>query len=104
MCKRLSLVLFLTALLGAVLFYYLDFKGIDRIAESVMGSSGLTLESVYVPLRARPDLPDGESWHRVSGRDFRDLDNLRQWKESLLLAVGVMAIVNHAQDKASELL
>jgi hypothetical protein len=51
-------------------YKYLDFKGIDGIAEAVKGSSGLTLEAVYVPLRARLDTPDGETWHRISGRYF----------------------------------
>lgn len=51
-------------------YKYLDFKGIDGIADAVKGSSGLTLESVYVPLRARVDTPDGETWHRLGGRDW----------------------------------
>lgn len=51
-------------------YKYLDFKGIDGIAEAVKGSSGLTLEAVYVPLRARLDTPDGETWHRLGGRYF----------------------------------
>ena len=51
-------------------YKYLDFKGIDGIAEAVKGSSGVTLEAVYVPLRARMDTPDGESWHRVGGRYY----------------------------------
>jgi formylglycine-generating enzyme required for sulfatase activity/energy-coupling factor transporter ATP-binding protein EcfA2 len=51
-------------------YKYLDFKGIDGIAEAVKGSSGVTLEAVYVPLRARMDTPDGESWHRLGGRYF----------------------------------
>ncbi|PZN77080.1 MAG: hypothetical protein DM484_15395, partial [Candidatus Methylumidiphilus alinenensis] len=52
-------------------YKYLDFKGIDSIAEAVKGSSGITLESVYVPLRARLDAPDAESWHRLGGRLYR---------------------------------
>jgi hypothetical protein len=51
-------------------YKYLDFKGIDSIAEAVKGSSGVTLESVYVPLRARPDTPDAETWHRLGGRFY----------------------------------
>lgn len=51
-------------------YQYLDFKGIDGIAESVKGSSGLTLAAVYVPVRARLDTPEGESWHRVGGRFY----------------------------------
>ncbi len=51
-------------------YKYLDFKGIDGIAEAARDSSGLTLESVYVPLRARQDTPDGESWHRLGGRFY----------------------------------
>ncbi len=52
-------------------YKYLDFKGIDSIAEAVKGSSGITLESVYVPLRARLDTPDAETWHRLGGRLYR---------------------------------
>ena len=52
-------------------YKYLDFKGIDSIAEAVKGSSGITLESVYVPLRARLDAPDTETWHRLGGRFYR---------------------------------
>jgi formylglycine-generating enzyme required for sulfatase activity len=52
-------------------YKYLDFKGIDGIAEAVKGSSGIELEAVYVPLRARLDTPEGESWHRVGGRCYR---------------------------------
>lgn len=67
-------------------YKYLDFKGIDGIAEAVKGSSGLTLEAVYVPLRARLDTPDGETWHRLGGRYFcgakaavgADIDTLEQ--------------------------
>ena len=52
-------------------YKYLDFKGIDSIAEAVKGSSGITLESVYVPLRARLDAPDTETWHQLGGRLYR---------------------------------
>ena len=52
-------------------YKYLDFKGIDSIAEAVKGSSGITLEAVYVPLRARLDTPDAETWHRLGGRLYR---------------------------------
>lgn len=53
-----------------VSYKYLDFQGIEGITEAVKNSSGLTLESVYVPLQARLDLPNGESWHRFGGRFF----------------------------------
>ena len=49
-------------------YKYLDFKGIEKVTEAVKNSSGLTLESVYVPLRVRLDLPSGETWYRVGGR------------------------------------
>ena len=52
-------------------YKYLDFKGIDSIAEAVKGSSGITLESVYVPLRARLDAPDAQTWHRLGGRTYQ---------------------------------
>ena len=51
-------------------YKYLDFKGIEGIADTAKDRSGLTLESVYVPLRARSDTPDAESWHRVAGRYY----------------------------------
>jgi len=48
---------------------YLDFKGlpqVERIAQQ------LALDAVYVPLRARPEMPSGETWLRVAGRDWMD--------------------------------
>lgn len=51
-------------------YKYLDFKGIEKVTEAVRNSSGLSLESVYVPLRARLDLPSGETWYRLGGRFF----------------------------------
>ena len=47
---------------------YLDFKGlpqVERIARQ------LALDAVYVPLRARPELPKGETWLRVAGRAWK---------------------------------
>ena len=49
-------------------YKHLDFTGIEDMPETVNNTSGLLLESVYVPLRARLDLPSGESWHRFGGR------------------------------------
>ena len=46
-------------------YHYLDFKGlpqVDKIAQQ------LPLDAVYVPLRARPEVPEGETWLRVAGR------------------------------------
>jgi len=46
-------------------YRYLDFKGLpqlDKIAQQ------LPLDAVYVPLRARPEMPEGETWLRVAGR------------------------------------
>jgi formylglycine-generating enzyme required for sulfatase activity/energy-coupling factor transporter ATP-binding protein EcfA2 len=46
-------------------YQYLDFKGlpqVERIAQQ------LPLDAVYVPLRARPEMPKGETWLRVAGR------------------------------------
>lgn len=46
----------------------LDFKGIPQLRNI---TSELTLEEVYVPLLARPEIPDGETWERrVAGRSF----------------------------------
>jgi formylglycine-generating enzyme required for sulfatase activity/energy-coupling factor transporter ATP-binding protein EcfA2 len=50
---------------------FLDFKGTGLI-EAIEKASGLSLESVYVPLRARPDLPEGETWLRIAGRMWKD--------------------------------
>ncbi|WGZ96486.1 MAG: SUMF1/EgtB/PvdO family nonheme iron enzyme [Candidatus Thiothrix putei] len=53
-------------------YNYLSFKGMDGIVEAAknFGAVGVKLESVYVPLRARLDTPDGESWHRKAGRYY----------------------------------
>ena len=46
----------------------LDFKGIPQLRSI---TSELSLEEVYVPLLARPELPEGETWERrVAGRSF----------------------------------
>jgi formylglycine-generating enzyme required for sulfatase activity len=52
----------------------LDFKGIPQLRNL---TSELLLEDVYVPLLARPDLPEeGETWdRRVAGRQF-DRDSI----------------------------
>lgn len=46
----------------------LDFKGIPQLRNL---TSELSLKEVYVPLLARPDQPEGETWERcVAGRKF----------------------------------
>src|SRR5512145_2802184 len=51
----------------------LDFKGIPQLRNL---TSELSLDEVYVPLMARPELPEGETWERrVAGRRF-DKDSL----------------------------
>lgn len=46
----------------------LDFKGIPQLRSL---TNELSLEEVYVPLMARPDFPEGETWERrVAGRAF----------------------------------
>ncbi len=46
----------------------LDFKGIPQLRNL---TNDLSLEEVYVPLLARPNLPEGETWERrVAGRKF----------------------------------
>jgi len=48
-------------------YQYLDSKGlpqVERIAQQ------LSLDSVYVRLRARPEVPEGETWLRVAGREW----------------------------------
>ena len=49
-------------------YHALDFKGIPQLRNI---TSELSLEEVYVPLLARPEIPDGETWERrVAGRGF----------------------------------
>jgi formylglycine-generating enzyme required for sulfatase activity len=48
-------------------YRYLDFKGIPQV-ERV--AALLPLEGVYVGLLARPELPEGETWARVAGREL----------------------------------
>ena len=47
-------------------FHALDFKGIPQLRNL---TSELSLEEIYVPLMARPEIPEGETWERrVAGR------------------------------------
>ena len=49
-------------------YQYLDFKGlpqVDKIAQQ------LALDAVYVPLRARAEVPAGDTWLRVAGRAWK---------------------------------
>lgn len=49
-------------------YHALDFKGIPQLRNL---TSELALEEVYVPLLARPELPEGETWERrLAGRGF----------------------------------
>ena len=48
----------------------LDFKGI-RLPEAVEKTAGLSLRDVYVPVRARLELPEGETWQRIAGRYWK---------------------------------
>jgi hypothetical protein len=48
----------------------LDFKGIP-LPDAVGKTAGLRLQDVYVPVRARPDLPEGETWQRIAGRHWK---------------------------------
>jgi len=49
-------------------FHALDFKGIPQLRSL---PSELALEEVYVPLLARPEQPEGETWERrLAGRAF----------------------------------
>lgn len=51
-------------------YHALDFKGIPQLRTL---PSELSLESVYVPIMARPELPEGEAWdRRLAGRNFAD--------------------------------
>ena len=46
-------------------YRYLDFKGVPQV-ERV--ATMLPLDAVYVPLRARPEMPEADTWLRVAGR------------------------------------
>jgi hypothetical protein len=46
-------------------YQYLDFKGLPQVEKI---AQQLPLDAVYVPLRARPEMPEGETWLRVAGR------------------------------------
>ena len=48
----------------------LDFKGI-RLPEAVEKTAGLSLRDVYVPVRTRLELPEGETWQRIAGRYWK---------------------------------
>lgn len=49
-------------------FHALDFKGIPQLRSL---TNELALEEVYVPLLARPELPEGDTWERrLAGRSF----------------------------------
>jgi hypothetical protein len=48
----------------------LDFKGIP-LPDAVGKTAGLRLQDVDVPVRARPDLPEGETWQRIAGRHWK---------------------------------
>jgi len=52
---------------------HLDFKGI-RLPDAPEKTAGLLLRDVYVPVRARLELPEGETWHRIAGRDWKDFE------------------------------
>ncbi len=58
----------------------LDFKGL-RLIETIEKASGLSLEDVYVPLRARPDRPESETWprtDRIAGRMLRGEEGVEE--------------------------
>jgi formylglycine-generating enzyme required for sulfatase activity/energy-coupling factor transporter ATP-binding protein EcfA2 len=46
-------------------YQYLDFKGLPQVEKI---AQQLPLDAIYVPLHARPEMPEGETWLRVAGR------------------------------------
>ncbi|RPH55981.1 MAG: NACHT domain-containing protein, partial [Chloroflexi bacterium] len=63
-------------------YHALDFKGIPQLRTL---TAELALEDVYVPLLARPELPEGETWERrLAGRQFAET----QLPEEMLGAAG----------------
>jgi formylglycine-generating enzyme required for sulfatase activity/energy-coupling factor transporter ATP-binding protein EcfA2 len=50
---------------------YLDFKGIPQVERVALQ---LPLDAVYVPLRARPEMPAADTWLRLAGRMWRGED------------------------------
>ncbi len=64
-------------------YHALDFKGIPQLRTL---TAELSLEEVYVPLLARPELPEGETWERrLAGRQ---LDKTSGLPEEMLAAAG----------------
>jgi len=57
---------YLTYLLDA--YQHLDFKWLPQVEKI---AQQLPLDAVYVPLRARPEVPKGETWWRVAGRPWK---------------------------------
>ncbi len=49
-------------------YRHLDFKGLPQVEKFAQ----LSLDAVYVPLRARPEMPSGETWLRVAGRPWKE--------------------------------
>jgi len=49
-------------------YQHLDFRGLPQVEKI---AQQLPLDAVYVPLRARPEMPEGETWLRVAGRLWR---------------------------------
>ncbi|MGD8457516.1 MAG: SUMF1/EgtB/PvdO family nonheme iron enzyme [Anaerolineales bacterium] len=45
----------------------MDFKG-ARLLEAIEKDIILALEDIFVPLLARPEMPEGETWQRIAGR------------------------------------
>jgi formylglycine-generating enzyme required for sulfatase activity/energy-coupling factor transporter ATP-binding protein EcfA2 len=50
---------------------HLDFKGIPQVERVALQ---LPLDAVYVPLRARPEMPEADTWLRLAGRTWRGED------------------------------
>ena len=64
-------------------YQHLDFKGlppVEKIAQQ------LTLDAVYEPLRARPEMPQGETWWRVAGRPWKGEERVEDETEALVSA------------------
>ena len=61
-------------------YQFLDFKGLPQVEKI---AQQLALDAVYVPLRARPDAPEGETWLRVAGR-FLAKEEMLEAPEALL--------------------
>jgi len=70
-------------------YQHLDFKGLPQVEKI---AQQLPLDAVYVPLRARPEVPEGETWWRVAGRPWKGEERVEDETEALVSAADRQAV------------